>query len=198
MKLTGHHIIPPNTRYKPRSIVRRGCRNSLVRRIDIERMHKIPVGPVDNSFEEGTRPLQHDVIPTHVRYLQLHIWSKPSDGAGNNPETLMSPKLLTFLKQQLEPQADSQKWFPRLNRRANRFCHSVPFNVGHAISKGTNPGQYDMTRIANHVRITRLHRLMPHRLEGFGDTAKIAHTVVDDGDHGCLPSNEEVTIPQPE
>ena len=48
-----------------------------------------------------------------------------------------------------------------------------------------------MTRISDHARITRDHRLMPHRLKGFGDTAEIAHTIVDDRNHIQFLQNAE-------
>ena len=48
-----------------------------------------------------------------------------------------------------------------------------------------------MTCIADHVRIPRDHHLMPHRFKGFGDTAKIAHAVVDNCDHGTFLEDVE-------
>ena len=50
-------------------------------------------------------------------------------------------------------------------------------------AKGTDTGQYNMARIPDHVRITRHHRLMPHCLEGLGNTAEIAHAIVDNRNH---------------
>ena len=118
MELTGHYIVPPDTRHKSRPVVRRGYRNGLVRGIDIKGMHKVPVRLVGNPFEQGTGPRNRDAIPTHVWHLQPPSCSKSSDLAWDNAETLVGPKFLTFLKQQLEPQTDAQKWFSRLNRCA--------------------------------------------------------------------------------
>src|ERR1043165_640157 len=150
-------------------------------------MHKIPVGAIGNPIEQGTRLLTCDIIPTNVRHLQSRIDSKSSNGAGNNAEALVGPEFLTFFKQQLEPEADSQKWFPRLNRCADRLCQSEAFNVGHTISKSTNAWQNDMTRISNDRCVTRNHSPVFHRLKGLGDTAQVAHAVVNNGDHGTLP-----------
>src|SRR2546428_13039306 len=153
MELTGHHIVPPNTRHKRRPIVRRGCRNGLVSWIDIKGMHKVPVRPVGNPFEQGTGPLVRHIIPTHMRHLQPLIGSKSSDLAGDHAEPLVSPKFLTFLKQQLEPQADSQKWFSRLNRRTNRSHQPIAFNIVHSIPKGPETRQTALLPIPDHTPI---------------------------------------------
>src|SRR4029077_8266503 len=154
---------------------------------DIKGMHKVPVRLVGNPFEQGTGPLDRHIIPTHMRHLQPLIGSKSSDLAGDHAEPLVSPKFLTFLKQQLEPQADSEKWFSRLNRCTNRFHQPIALNIVHAIAKGPDTRQDDMTRIPDHTRITRDHRLMPHRLKGLGDTAEIAHAIVDNRNHASNP-----------
>src|SRR5512141_2391227 len=150
-------------------------------------MYEIPVCNIGNIFEQRTRRLNHGIVPTHVRHRQPLVSSKSSDLAGDHAETLVSPKFFTFLKQQLEPQTDSQKWFSRLNRCAYRFRQPIPLNIGHAIAKCADTRQDDMACIPDHAWITCDHRLMPHRLKGLGDTAEIAHAVVDNCNHKTHP-----------
>src|ERR1044072_6244505 len=73
----------------------------------------------------------------------------------------------------------------------NRFLQPIALNIGHAIAKGSDTRQYHMTRMTDHIRIPRHHRLMPHRLKGFGHTAEITHAVIDNRDHGAFLEDAE-------
>src|SRR5688572_25176004 len=122
MELTGHHIVPPNTRDKRNAVCGRRRSNLPVDRIDEIRMHKIPVVSIRNPLEQRTGPLNVDLIPAHVGNFQHRIDLKPPDPTRNDAESFVCAELLALREQQLEPQTNSEKWFSRLNRCTNRFC----------------------------------------------------------------------------
>lgn len=95
----------------------------------------------------------------------------------------MLAKLFAFRKQKLKSQADSQKRLSRLNRGLDGLDQSILLQIRHAITERPDSRQDHMTGILNRRGIARDHRLVPHRLKGLGDTTKVSHPVVDNGNH---------------
>ena len=116
MELTGHDIVLPYGRDEWSAVD--GCRgcDHRINRLDEVGMNKIPVRTRDDIRKQWTRPLDVDLVPSHMWDLQGGIRDKPLHLAGNDIESLVRTELLTFRKQQLKPQADAQKGLARLNR----------------------------------------------------------------------------------
>src|SRR5256885_12689992 len=87
-------------------------------------------------------------------------------------ESLVDAELLALAEQQLKPETDTQEWFAGRDRAVDRFNQSIPFQIRHTVSKGAHARQHDVTGMANHLRRSCDHRLVPDNLEGLLDTPR--------------------------
>src|SRR4030095_11471053 len=145
--------------------------------------------------EERTVSLDVNLVPAHVRNLQRGIAREPPDFSGDDVQSLVNAELLAFSEEELQTQTDAQKRLPRIKRGSNRFDQAESFQVRHAITKGPNPRQHNMTGIPDDDWVSSDNRLMPARLKRLPDAAQISHSVVVNRDHGRF-LRKVVTIPQ--
>ncbi len=138
MKLAGHDIVPPHARGERDAIG--GCRGSdlFVAWIHKKGMDKIPIRPIGDPLKYWTGPLDIHLIPSHVGNFQSMILRKGSNPPRKNIQSLMPTEFFTFRKQQLKPEANSQKRLSRLDRRPDRINQLILFEVHHAIAKRPN------------------------------------------------------------
>src|SRR5688500_1443688 len=95
----------------------------------------------------------------------------------------------------------SPLWVPNSSLSVNNSCNpkQIPKNglpdridqfvlikVRHAIAKGSDTGQHHVTGVSDEPSLACHYWLMPHRFEGLVHAPKVAHAVVNDGNHDTV------------
>ena len=73
---------------------------------------------------------------------------KRHHAAGKAAQPTVATELLALVKEQLEPQAYSQKRAPLLDPRVKRFEKLEPDQTGYRFTEGADPGQHHTIRPA--------------------------------------------------
>src|SRR6056297_1242988 len=81
------------------------------------------------SWRERLGRQSFSAIPTHVRHLQRGIDLKANHLTGQHAQAAVRAPFVPRLKQQLQPQANSQKRSPRLQEVQNRLLQITLANL---------------------------------------------------------------------
>ncbi len=146
-----------------------------------------------------------DVIPAHVRHLQLVAGGIAHGGvgeaphvAGEQPQT-RGIALVAVREQHLQAHADAQEGFVR-GRPQDGRAQAVGFDLRHAVRRRALAGKDHAGGGGNQGGIVGDHHLGAggHVLQGLAHRMQIAHAVVDDGDvrHYSEPFVEGMASPR--
>ncbi len=144
-----------------------------------------------NSGPQGMRTVLSHPIPTHVGYLERHGgvvgighgFIEGDDLAGKQVQSRVDTEFMSFAKQELHADANTQKWFARLDVLQDGFDQLRFFQVVTAIAKGAHAGQEDAVGLADIFRALADQHPTPRFFQGFGDRTQIARSIVNHGDH---------------
>ncbi len=97
---------------------------------------------------------------------------------------LVPAVLVARVEEQLQAQADAQKRLAGVDGRQHRLDQAAAAQFGHGVLKRPDAGQHDLRGRGHHGRVAGDDGLVADLLEALLHAAKVAHPVVDDGDHG--------------
>src|SRR5262249_35644518 len=105
-----------------------------------------------------------------------------------DPQPLPRSVFVTHVEEQLQPQTDSQKRLARGDVGLDGFDEVLPAELGDRVSKGANPGQYDLVAILQIAGARADLGRNRKFLERFLNAPQVPHAVVDDLNHSAIVS----------
>ena len=122
-----------------------------------------------------------------MRHLQAGAVRYLENPAGQKPQAFHTGSLVAALKQELKPQADSQKGRSLLRHPADHLHQIILAELFHGIPEGTHARQDHFVRCQNLLRAAGDHRRFSQRRQRLFHAAQVACIVIDNRYHGHLP-----------
>ena len=184
MELHGEKIVAPDPRAERGGIVGFGGDDRCVLRHDVIRVDEIEVRAVGDALEDRRAAVESQLVPAHVRHLVLARHVEPHDLARQDAEPFVLAVFVALVEQHLQAEADAQERLAAGDRGADRLDQLALAKCGDRVAKRAHARQHDLVRVRQHGRVARDRGRVPDSLEPLLHAAKVAHFVVDDGDHG--------------
>src|SRR3546814_2922948 len=98
-----------------------------------------------------------DLIPTHVRYLQVlavlvQVLAEEAHLTGEQTDAIDAIVLLAALHQRLHADADAEKWAV-LADFADQLVEAQPADLGHAVANRADAGKHHAVGLTDDLRI---------------------------------------------
>ena len=162
MALFGVELNGKNVIFRHRTSKRKGI-STVARRIgvsgfDIVAVHEIKARIIGNVFPEGMLNRLMDLVPTHVRHLELLSFfifhcacGKTLHPSWHDAEAGYIA-LFAAVEQHLQTDADTQEWFVG-GRIPHGFAQSAPVQFMQAVRHGALSGNDHALRLPHYFRV---------------------------------------------
>ena len=133
-------------------------------------------------------------VPAHVRDLEVRLGLEPDDLARDDTQPLVFAVFIADIEQELQSQANSQEGLATVDGIVNRWHEIEPFEFGDRVAKCAHTRQHHAVGICQIARVVRNYGLKAQLLERLLDAPQIAHSVVDDVQHGWRVFRRQLSV----
>jgi hypothetical protein len=144
MKLGGHKVVTPDCRTKLYLSVPTARRHIiLIIGRAIIGMYEIDIAAFGSALENRGVFLELNSIPTHMGHLEaltslFHSCRETDHFAGDQPQTLMTTKLFTLIKEHLHTDTDTEQQFASRHMLQQRLDETTGTQIFDAIAESAN------------------------------------------------------------
>src|SRR5699024_4431434 len=152
-------------------------------RLQIIGVYKIDVGAFLYASEQSPVVFQMQGIPSHVRDLESVLIWNPKDLAFQDPESVHSRRLITPLKQKLQPETDPKERSPSVRHLPDHLIKPRSSEIVHRVSKCPYARKDDFIRFQYLFSVPCYDNVLPQQEESLFHALDISGIIIDNRYH---------------